>query len=108
VRRIQVQAEDPQGIIMSRQILIETLKDYFTAKGKFLTMDEYKEQADAPYRFQIVKRTVGSWSRLKGLIGDISAPVAAVAPKQPAPKPVAAKPAPAAPEAEAGATEANG
>lgn len=98
---------------MSRQILIATLKDYFTAKGKFLTMDEYKEQEDAPYRFQIVKRTVGSWSRLKGLVGDISAPVAAVAPKQPAPKPVAAKPAPVAeaPVAEApeaGATEDNG
>lgn len=78
---------------MSRQILIATLKEYFAAKGKFLTMDEYKEQEDAPYRFQIVKRTVGSWSRLKGLVGEIEAPKPST--PTPAPKPVvAAKPAP--------------
>ena len=78
---------------MSRQTLIETLKEYFTAKGKFLTMEEYKEQEDAPYRFQIVKRTVGSWSRLKGLVGEIT-PVAKPAPApKPTPKPAPVKPA---------------
>jgi hypothetical protein len=99
---------------MSRQILIATLKDYFASKGKFLSMDEYKEQEDAPYRFQIVKRTVGSWSRLKGLIGEVAA--APVAAPKPAPKPVAKQapapapeaPAPEAPAPEVEAPEGNG
>ena len=56
---------------MSKQQLITTLRDYFTSKGKFLTMEEYKEAEDAPYRFQIVKRTVGTWARLKGIMGEI-------------------------------------
>lgn len=77
---------------MSRQAILETLKGYFASKGKFLTMEEYKEAEDAPFRFQIVKRTFGSWSRLKGLVGDIDAPTPAPTPKPVAPKP-AAKPA---------------
>lgn len=76
---------------MSRQTTLETLKEYFASKGKFLTMDEYKEAEDAPFRFQIVKRTFGSWSRLKGLVGEVAATKAAPAPKPVAPKP-AAKP----------------
>ena len=35
-------------------------------------MEEYKEATDAPYRFQIVKRTVGTWARLKNIIGEIT------------------------------------
>lgn len=57
---------------MSRQATLETLKEYFASKGKFLTMEEYKDAADAPFRFQIVKRTFGSWSRLKGLVGEVT------------------------------------
>ena len=70
---------------MSRLILINTLRDYFIAKGKFMTVEEYKEAEDAPYRYQIVKRTVGTWARLKNLVGEISV--------QEAPKPVVKKPA---------------
>ena len=88
---------------MSRITALETLKEFFTSKGKFLTMEEYKEAEDAPIRFQAVKRLFGSWSRLKGLVGDIT-PVAA--PVTPAPKPTAkpaAKPQePAEPEEPAG------
>lgn len=75
---------------MSRQATLETLKEYFASKGKFLTMEEYKDAADAPFRFQVVKRTFGSWSRLKGLVGEVA--TKAAAPKPAAPKP-AAKPA---------------
>ena len=75
---------------MSRQATLETLKEYFASKGKFLTMEEYKDAADAPFRFQIVMRTFGSWSRLKGLVGEVA--TKATAPKPAAPKP-AAKPA---------------
>lgn len=80
---------------MSKQVLITTLREYFTLKGGFMTAEEYKDAADAPYRYQIVKRTIGTWPRLKNLIGEIKAsePVCPVVPK-PAPKPVAkAKPA---------------
>lgn len=79
---------------MSKQILINTLREYFTSKGGFMTAEEYKEAEDAPYRYQIVKRTIGTWPRLKNIIGEIEAPkpVVTPAPKPPAPKP-AAKPA---------------
>ena len=69
---------------MSRLILINTLRDYFTIKGKFMTVEEYKEAEDAPYRYQIVKRTIGTWARLKNLVGEL--------PVQEAPKPVVKSP----------------
>lgn len=86
---------------MSRQATLATLKEYFASKGKFMTMEEYKEALDAPVRFQVVKRTFGSWSRLKGLVGEISTKAAPKAtPKAAAPKP-APKAATTAPEVEA-------
>ena len=45
---------------------------YFASKGKVLTADEYKNADDAPIRFQVVKRNIGSWSRLISMVGDIS------------------------------------
>lgn len=80
---------------MSRQVTLGTLKEYFASKGKFLTMEEYKEAEDAPVRFQAVKRLFGSWSRLKGLVGEVTpvtapkpAPVQKAAPKtKPEPEP---------------------
>lgn len=71
--------------------LVEDLTEYFTAKGKFLTYNEYIQQDDVPYRPQLIKRTVGSWARLERMIGEIKSPepVAAPVPPQPAPKPVA-------------------
>lgn len=47
---------------------MDQLREYFISKGKVLTAEEYKAADDAPYRFQIVKRTAGSWARLNSLI----------------------------------------
>jgi hypothetical protein len=73
-----------------RTKLVEELRAYFTAKGRFLPYHEYIEQEDMPYRPQLVKRTVGTWTRLQNMIGEIApiveepskAPVKAVAPKK--------------------------
>lgn len=53
---------------MTRAKLVEQLREYFIKKGRILTAEEYKEADDAPYRFQIVKRTAGSWARMRGMI----------------------------------------
>lgn len=60
---------------MTKTKLVEDLKEYFASKGKFLTYSEYIEQEDAPYRPQLIKRAVGSWARLKTMVGQIEAPV---------------------------------
>lgn len=65
--------------------LIEDLKQYFAAKGKFLTYLEYVQQEDAPFRAQIVKRHVGTWARLERLIGEVTP-----SPKAPVKAPVKA------------------
>lgn len=91
---------------MSRQATLNTLKEYFAEKGKFLTIEEYKEADDTPFRFQIVKRVFGSWGRLKGLVGEVTPLTTAPTPApKPAPK-TAAKP--AAKAVEEGAPEDNG
>lgn len=66
--------------------LIEELKAYFNAKGKFLSYAEYVAAEDTPFRAQIVKRHVGTWARLERMIGEIQAPKVVVkpAPKAPA------------------------
>ena len=74
---------------MSKQVLITTLREYFTSKGGFMTAEEYKEAEDAPYRYQIVKRTAGTWPRLKNMIGDIVVEAPEPVVTTPAPKPVA-------------------
>ena len=55
---------------MTKAKLVEQLREYFAAKGKILTAEEYKDADDAPYRYQIVKRTVGSWARMKSLVNQ--------------------------------------
>lgn len=52
--------------------IIYLIGNYFASKGKVLTAEEYKNAEDAPVRFQIVKRVVGSWSRLLNMVGDIT------------------------------------
>lgn len=47
---------------------MDQLRAYFIEKGRVLTAEEYKAADDAPYRFQIVKRTAGSWARLISLV----------------------------------------
>ena len=54
-----------------RTSIVQLVGNYFASKGKVLTADEYKAQDDVPVRFQVVKRTIGSWSRLINMIGDI-------------------------------------
>lgn len=55
-----------------RTNIVEQIGAYFASKGKVLTAEEYKNADDVPIRFQLIKRGVGSWSRLLNMIGDIS------------------------------------
>lgn len=54
-----------------RTSIVEQVGAYFASKGKVLTAEEYKEAEDVPIRFQLVKRVIGSWSRLLNMVGDI-------------------------------------
>lgn len=55
-----------------RTAIIEQVGTYFASKGKTMTLEEYKNAEDVPIRFQLIKRSVGSWSRLLNMVGDIS------------------------------------
>lgn len=52
--------------------IVEQIGSYFASKGKVMTAEEYKDATDTPIRFQLVKRGIGSWSRLLNMVGDIS------------------------------------
>lgn len=54
-----------------RTSIVEQIGAYFASKGKVLTAEEYKNADDVPIRFQLVKRNIGSWSRLLNMVGDI-------------------------------------
>lgn len=54
-----------------RTNIVEQVGTYFASKGKVLTAEEYKQADDVPIRFQLIKRGIGSWSRLMNMIGDI-------------------------------------
>jgi hypothetical protein len=72
-----------------RTSIVEQIGAYFASKGKALTADEYKAAEDVPIRFQLVKRGVGSWSRLLNMVGDIGqydgSTTVAATPSSPAP-----------------------
>lgn len=55
-----------------RTSIVSQVGAYFASKGKVMTMEEYKSAEDAPIRFVLIKRTIGSWGRLINMIGDIS------------------------------------
>ena len=55
-----------------RTSIVQQLGTYFASKGGTMTAEEYKVQEDAPVRFQVVKRAIGSWSRVLNMIGDLS------------------------------------
>lgn len=55
-----------------RTSIIQQLGNYFASKGGTMTAEEYKVQEDAPVRFQVVKRAIGSWSRVLNMVGDLS------------------------------------
>jgi hypothetical protein len=54
-----------------RTNIVEQIGAYFASKGRVLTAEEYKNANDVPIRFQLVKRGIGSWSRLLNMVGDI-------------------------------------
>lgn len=72
-----------------RTSIIQQVGAYFASKGKILTADEYKAADDVPIRFQLVKRGIGSWSRLLNMVGDINqydgSTTVATTPSAPAP-----------------------
>jgi hypothetical protein len=91
-----------------RTSIIDQMGAYFASKGKVLTADEYKNADDVPIRFQLVKRGIGSWSRLINMVGDISqydgattVPATSSAPAPTTEEPVAPTPVEEAPVEEA-------
>lgn len=48
--------------------IINQLGEYFQKKGKYLDLDEYNKQSDAPIRAQMVKRVFNSWSRMMTMV----------------------------------------
>ncbi len=81
----------------TRTSIVEQISEYFAKKGAPMTAEEYKSAPDAPIRFQLVKRHIGSWSRLLNMVSKLStkalvaAPVVEVTPEPtPEPKPTAA------------------
>lgn len=48
--------------------IINQLGEYFQKKGKYLELDEYNKQSDAPIRAQMVKRVFNSWSRMMTMV----------------------------------------
>ena len=53
---------------MNRMKIINQLGEYFQKKGKYLELDEYNKQSDAPIRAQMVKRVFNSWSRMMTMV----------------------------------------
>ena len=53
---------------MNRMRIINQLGEYFQKKGKYLELDEYNKQSDAPIRAQMVKRVFNSWSRMMTMV----------------------------------------
>jgi hypothetical protein len=53
---------------MNRMKIINQLGEYFQKKGKYLDLDEYNKQSDAPIRAQMVKRVFNSWSRMMTMV----------------------------------------
>jgi len=55
-----------------RTSIVSAVGNYFASKGRIMGAEEYKNAADAPVRFILIKRTIGSWGRLINMIGDIN------------------------------------
>lgn len=80
-----------------RTSIVEQVSEYFAKNGTPMTAEEYKNAADAPVRFQLIKRHIGSWSRLLNMIEKLKG-VQVTAKAAPAPAPAPApepEPAPA-------------
>ena len=64
-----------------RTSIVEQVSEYFTQKGAPMTAEEYKSAEDAPVRFQLIKRNIGSWSRLLNMISKYAESPAPVEPE---------------------------
>lgn len=53
---------------MTKKVIVDQLKEYFEQKGRVLTANEYREAEDAPIRIQVLKRKLGSWSRVINMV----------------------------------------
>lgn len=62
---------------MTKGQLLEVVAEYFANKGKFMTMREYKQQADFPISPNMIIRCFGSWGRLPGKIRKYHSDLAA-------------------------------
>jgi len=84
---------------MNKKKILKTLADYFAKKGAIMSPTEYKAEEDAPIRFMVAKRSIGSWARIIQMV-RINFPeqygkaMAGSAPAAPAPKIAKAKVAP--------------
>ncbi len=47
---------------------VELLSEYFEKKGEILHPTSYIQEKDTPIRFQVVRRTFGSWSRMENIV----------------------------------------
>jgi hypothetical protein len=78
---------------MNKPAVLKILVEYFSEKGKILSVPEYKAAEDAPMRFIVAKRAFGSWARMtqmaKKQMLDIT-PATVEVPKAKAPKAKAA------------------
>jgi hypothetical protein len=79
---------------MNKKKILKTLADYFAKKGAMMTPAEYKAAEDAPIRFMVAKRSIGSWARILQMVkknfpvqyGKAMAGPAPAAPAAPKPK----------------------
>ena len=78
----------------NRKAVLKTLADYFATKGQMMSPTEYKVANDAPIRFMVAKRSIGSWARILQMVkknfpvqyGKAMAGPAPAAPAAPKPK----------------------
>ena len=53
---------------MNKKKILKTLADYFAKKGAIMSPAEYKAAEDAPIRFMVAKRSIGSWARVLQMV----------------------------------------
>jgi hypothetical protein len=89
---------------MNKKKILKTLADYFAKKGTMMSPAEYKAAEDAPIRFMVAKRSIGSWARILQMVRmnfpeQYAKAMAGAAPAVPAtPKPKVASKAKVAPK----------
>lgn len=48
--------------------MIDKLTEYFTDKGRVMSVQEYKDAEDAPIKLQLLKARIGSWGRILNMV----------------------------------------